>query len=633
MPLITVSNLRKYFGPEPVLDGASFEIRSGQRVGIVGPNGAGKTTLLRILTGELEADAGEVRWRPNVRIGYLKQRSDFTDQRSVWDVAEEGLSELRQMVKRSEELAQRIAVANDEAEQSRLSRQFDQLQHRLQEMDAYNTDHRIERVLHGLGFVDEQFRQPANQLSGGQQSRVLLAQLLLSDPDILLLDEPSNHLDLEATQWLEEFLASSRQAIVVVSHDRFFLDKVTNRTLELFHGTIDDYKGNFSAYWRQKQERLEVQRRTFEKQQEEIAKLKDFVRRHHHGQKHAQAKDRERKLERIELVRVPREIRAAPMRFPPASRSGDIVVRAESVSKSFDRPLFQELTFDILRGERWGILGGNGTGKTTLLKCVLGIEPCDDGNVALGSGVKPGYFDQQLTSVDANEQVVDAVRPSHKEMHEPERRDLLARFGITGDQVFDMVSTLSGGERNKVALARLAAEDANLLVLDEPTNHLDLWARDALECAMNRFDGTLLMVSHDRYLLNRVVDHLLVVEKDRFRVVEGNYDTYLNLVDSGLAGDVAEDAAPTEDSATNNPKRNRDKPAKRKRRFPYRKVAEIESDIFAQETKIDELHQQLADPDTLRDGERVKTIQAEVVAAQHQLKHLYEHWEEASELN
>jgi ATP-binding cassette subfamily F protein 3 len=268
-----------------------------------------------------------------------------------------------------------------------------------------------------------------------------------------------------------------------------------------------------------------------------------------------------------------------------------------------------------------------------LLKCILGVEPLDQGNITLGTGVKPGYFDQQLTSVDANDQVVDAIRPTHKELHEPQRRDLLARFGITGDQVFDNVGTLSGGERNRAALARLAAEEANFLVLDEPTNHLDLWARDALESAMNAFDGTILMVSHDRYLLNRVVDHLLVVEQDRFRVVDGNYDTYLLLVERGLAGGAVASVAAAESLPAGKSKRNRDKPTKRKRRFSYRKVDEIEADIFQQETLIASLHEQLSDPDVLRDGDRVKAVQVELSGCQDRLQQLYEHWEEASELN
>jgi ATP-binding cassette subfamily F protein 3 len=462
----------------------------------------------------------------------------------------------------------------------------------------------------------------------------------------MLLDEPSNHLDIDATCWLEDFLIQSRLAAIVVSHDRYFLDKVTRRTFELFHGTVDSYAGNFSAYWRQKAERLQVQRRTYEKQQMEIAKLQDFVRRNAYGQKHAQAEDRRKKLERIEPVPLPREIQSAPMGFPPADRSGDIVIRVQRLAKGFDPagpPLFADLTFDILRGERWGILGPNGCGKTTLLRCLLGECEPDSGQAALGTGVRVGYFDQHLDCLAPEAEVVDAIRPSGKEFLEQQRRDVLARFGLTGDIAFQRVRSLSGGERNRAALARLAAADANLLILDEPTNHLDLWARDRLEHSLRDFDGTVLLISHDRYFLNQVVDHMLVAEGGGFRVVEGNYDTYLHLVGQGLAGATANDP----DAASGKPAsggRSTARPGelesekaaeggKRKRRFPYRKVADIENDIFDRETRVEELHDLLASPEVLRDGEKVKASQAELARLKRELTELYEHWEEASEMN
>src|SRR5262245_47792136 len=364
----------------------------------------------------------------------------------------------------------------------------------------------------------------------------------------MLLDEPSNHLDIDATQWLEEFLIESDQAILVVSHDRYFLDRVTNRTLELYQGTTDSYPGNFTQYKRLKGERLEVQRRTYEKQVEEIARIEDFIRKNHYGVLATQAEDRRKKLERIDRVPPPREIAAPPMGFPAASRTGDIVLRAEHVTKGFipGQPLFKDLTFDILRGEKWGVLGPNGSGKTTLLKCLLGQHQLDEGRVILGTGVKVGYFDQMLSGIDLDQQAIDAVRPSHKEFIEQQRRDLLARFGVVGDMVFQKVSSFSGGERNRTALAKLSASDANFLILDEPTNHLDLWARGALEAALKEFVGSVLFVSHDRYLLNQVASKLLIVEPGRshtdgglrFRVIDGKYDTYQHFVKQGLALDA-----------------------------------------------------------------------------------------------
>ncbi|MBX3411984.1 MAG: ABC-F family ATP-binding cassette domain-containing protein [Pirellulales bacterium] len=637
--------MTKHFGPEPVLAGVSCEIRPGDRVGLVGPNGAGKSTLLRIVTGQEQADSGDVELHPSASLAYLEQHPEFLPGQTLWDVARDALSVWIAMAHEAEEVAHRLAAATDDAEHRRLAQQFDRLQHELHRHDAYNLDHRIERVLDGLGFSSDSYQQPVDQLSGGQQNRLLLARLLLSGADLLLLDEPSNHLDVEATQWLEGYLAECEQAILLVSHDRYFLDRVTNRTFELYDGTVDCYTGNFSAYWRQKAERVEVERRTYERQQEFIGKTEDFIRRNLSGQKHTQAEDRKKKLERVELVAPPRMIVAPPMGFPPASRTGDVVVRVEHLSKAYDRPLFDDLSFDILRGERWGILGPNGSGKTTLLRCLVGEVKPEDGRVILGTGVKLGYFDQRLIGLDPEMEVVDAIRPHGKEFVLQQRRDLLARFGLTGDQALQKVGSLSGGERNRASLARLAAADANLLVLDEPTNHLDLWARDALERSLSAFEGSVLLVSHDRYFLNRVVDHLLVVEPHRFRVIEGNYDTYLALVRSAATSDAAagvtgkgrDTDAPSKskDSADGNKSATRDKSkgTKPKRKFPYRKVEDLEAEIMQHETAIEEIHASLAKPEVLRDGDKVRQLNRELDEHQAVLPNLYAHWEEATELN
>lgn len=635
MILLTVSNVSKHYGPEPVLRNVAFDVRAGEKVSLVGPNGAGKTTLLKILTKMEEPDTGVIDLVAGAKMGFLQQHPDFAPGQTVWGEAEDALAELKALPTKAEQLANRLAAANSDEERKSLGDQFDRLQHEIQVRGAYETDRQIDQVLSGIGFTKEQQQQPVAQLSGGQQNRLLLARLLLESPDIMLLDEPSNHLDIEATEWLEAYLQEARQAVIVVSHDRYFLDRVSDRTLELFHGSIDSYPGNFSAYRTQKEERVEVQRRTYEKQQIEIAKLEEFVRKHHHGQKHAQAEDRRKKLERIVPVEPPRDIKTAPMGFPPASRTGDIVMRVEGVAKSYDMPLFSNLTFDILRGEKWGIVGPNGTGKTTLLKCLLGSVEPDAGETKVGAGVKIGYFDQQLALLDLQAEAVDAIRPDHKEFLEPQRRDLLARFGVTGDMVFQPVSSLSGGERNRVALAKLAASDANFLILDEPTNHLDLWARDALESSLTRFDGTVLFVSHDRYFLNQVATRVLVVERDRFRVIEGNYDTYKTLTRGGLTGGEMrrEDQTADKKKTPKAIEKPKDSTAKRKRKFPYRKVADIEADIVDAESLIASIHTQLTDPSVLRDGDQVKSLTADLEEAEEKLAELYEHWEEASEMN
>ena len=647
MILFSVQNLVKHFGPEPVLAGVTFDIRPGERVSLVGPNGAGKTTLLRIVAGGEEADSGRVELHSSATFGYLEQQPEFAMGRTVWDEAAAALANVADLARHSEEIAAAIATESDEVERKRLEHRFEHIQHQVEHHDAYNLDYRIERVLAGLGFAKASYQQEVARLSGGQQNRLMLARLLLAEPDLMLLDEPSNHLDIDATQWLENFLVDSDQAILVVSHDRYFLDRVTNRTLELYQGTVESYPGNFTQYKRLKAERLDVQRRTYEKQVEEIAKMEDFIRRYHFGERHQQAEDRRKKLERIERVPPPREIAAPPMGFPEASRTGDIVLRVERLAKGFPgKPLFSDLSFDVLRGEKWGILGPNGCGKTTLLRCLLGELTPDDGRVIFGSGVKRGYFDQLLSDFDPDMPVLDAVRPPHKEFVEQQRRDLLARFGVTGDMVFQRVGSLSGGERNRTALARLSASDANFLLLDEPTNHLDLWARGALERALREFDGSVLFVSHDRYFLNQVATKLLIVEprsdgsgEMRFRVIDGNYDTYQHFVKQGLAREarasvVAETAAakPAPASASGE---SAGKPPKerRKRKFPYRKVAEIEAEIAEREARIESLHQQFGAEEVLRDGARIKELKSELAEHETALPRLYEHWEEATELN
>jgi ATP-binding cassette subfamily F protein 3 len=645
MILLEVDGIRKHFGPDPVLDGVTFEVRPGDRIGLVGPNGCGKTTLLRILAGREDADGGAFRRHDSVRLGYLEQQPKFDRAQTLHDEAKEALADLMALEPEAIAVAEEMAHATDPAERRRLAARFDYLQHELHRLDAYNLDHKIERVLEGLRFRTESFNQPVTSLSGGEQNRLMLAKMLLAEPNLMILDEPSNHLDIEATEWLEDFLLESSSAMILVSHDRYFLDKVTNRTLELYHGTVDLYSGNFSAYWGQKAERLLVQSRTYEKQQIELEKTRDFIRRNHYGQKHAQAEDRRKKLEKMEqeLVAPPRTIAVPPMRFPAASRSGDIVVRAEGLAKSYERPLFRDITLNVGRGQRWGLLGPNGCGKTTLLKCFLGLVAPDDGKVALGQGLELGYFDQQLAGLSDDAQVVDAIRPKKKQFNEQQRRDLLARFGVTGDTALQRVDSLSGGERCRAALARLAAEEANFLVLDEPTNHLDLWARDALEKALVEFDGTVLFVSHDRYFVNQVADHLLIVEPDRVQVIEGNYETFQMF--SGRKTEAASEgessAAPrklsggsvqtqkTIDGDTN----AGGKTPVRKRRFAYRKAEDIEKEIHDRESAIEYFQQQLSLPEILRQGDRVRALKLQLAEEQEAVKMLYEHWEEALELN
>ncbi|MDR0336142.1 MAG: ABC-F family ATP-binding cassette domain-containing protein [Planctomycetaceae bacterium] len=684
--ILTVEHLRKHFSADPVLVDVSFQLRAGDKVGLVGPNGCGKTTLLNILAGREESEKGTINKASGTSIGYLEQRPKISSNQTVLDEAKLALAPLLKMQHEAEILANKLAQTTNQIELIRLSTQYDQIHESLQHHDAYHLDYRIEKILHGVGFADDEFTKPVSALSGGEINRLNLAQLLLEEPDIMLLDEPSNHLDLPATEWLENFLHDTTAAVILVSHDRYFLDRVTNRTLELFHGTVDDYSGNFSKYSTLKEERLTVQTRTYEKYSEDVEKAKEFIRRNHYGMKAAQAEDRRKKLERLleTPASPPRKIETPPMHFNKPSRTGDIVFRCEKLSKGFvqGKPLFQDLTFAIERGQRWAILGPNGCGKTTLLRCLLNEITPDSGQSFHGQGLKIGYFDQQLHVLDDSMQVVDAIRPVNKKIfEEPARRSLLGLFGLTGDQQLQTVASLSGGQRCRAALAKLSAEDANVLILDEPTNHLDLWARAALEKAIRDFEGTVLFISHDRYFVDRVADHLLIIQPNaRFKTLEGNYSTFRYMVSKGLMADpFLTDAYLDRKAAAGvgksmvsaikqNPNRHHKEPLqkeehwknqqrnqqqnqpgkttktipldstqtkkdKKVRKFPFRKIHEIEEEIFARETQIMAWNEDLLRPEIVRDGERTKAIHLEIKAEQEKIATLYEHWEEANELN
>jgi ATP-binding cassette subfamily F protein 3 len=447
----------------------------------------------------------------------------------------------------------------------------------------------------------------------------------------MLLDEPSNHLDIDATRWLEDYLVKQPEAMLIVSHDRYFLDRVVTKVFELSPAGLTSYPGNYQAYWRLRQERYEQQMKNWQAQQEFIAKQEDYIRRVNYGQLHKQAQSRKKTLEKLERVERPVLIETPRMHFSEVRRSGDVVFQVEGLAKAYDRPLFRDLSFTLPRGKRLGILGPNGSGKTTLLRILLGDEEPDAGTVQRGHLVEFGYYDQHLQALPDDQPVMKAVWPDPSpEVGEQRIRDLLGRFGLTGDQVYQQVGALSGGERSRAALARLVVQGVNVLVLDEPTNHLDLWACEALEQALREYEGTVLVVSHDRYFLNRVVDLLIVLGDERPMVIHGNYDTYERMRALQPA------AGPKPAGEAKVPADNRKPPPesrKRKRRFPYRKVEELEAEISAAETQLRDLEERMASPDLYRDGDRVKETTRAFEETKAELQQLYEHWEEAVELN
>jgi ATP-binding cassette, subfamily F, member 3 len=634
MLLLSCSRLCRGFDEGPLFEDLGFELNSGERVGLVGPNGVGKTTLLRLLAGLDRPDDGEVRLHAGARAALLQQQPVFAPGRTLFAEAKSALDELLAAHDDMVHTAEALAKATDKAEHDALAARYDRLNELLRHHDAYNVDHRIEHILDGLGFRPADYDRPVETFSGGQQSRLMLTKLLLSGPDVLLLDEPSNHLDIAATRWLEDYLCKQVEAMLIVSHDRYFLNKVVTKVFELSPGGIASYPGNYQAYWRLRQERYEQQLKTYAAQQEYIAKQEEYIRRVHYGQLHKQAQSRQKALDKLDRVDRPTMIDTPHMHFGAVRRSGDVVLQVDDLSKAYDRPLFQNLSFSLQRGQRLGILGPNGSGKTTLLRVLLGEEAADSGQVQRGHLVEFGYYDQQLTTLPDDKPVIRAVWPHEDaDANEQGMRNLLARFGLVGDQIYQRVGDLSGGERSRATLARLVALGVNVLVLDEPTNHLDLWACEALEQALLDFEGTTLVVSHDRYFLNRVVDLLLVLEGDgRVQVIHGNYDTYerMQALQDEAPAAPKKPAAPAPETPADGAAPARQK---RKRRFPYRKVEELEADIAVEETELHELERLLASPDLYRDGDKVRATTQAFENTKARLHQLYEHWEEAVELN
>ncbi|GIW78639.1 MAG: ABC transporter [Gemmatales bacterium] len=604
MLLLSCKGLSRGFDDGPLFENIAFEIYAGDRIGLVGPNGVGKSTLLRLLAGLDQPDDGEVQYHAGARVALLEQQPRWQPGRTLFDEAKTALHDLLVAQHELVQTAEALAKVENESERKSLAARYDRLNEWLRHHDAYNIDHRVESVLAGLGFGREDFDRPVETFSGGQQSRLMLAKLLLAAPDVLLLDEPSNHLDIDATRWLEDYLSKQSEAMLIVSHDRLFLDKVVTKIFELYARRLTVYTGNYQAYWRQREERYQLELKTWEAQQDYIEKQEEYIRRVHYGQLHKQAQSRRKALERLERVDKPVKITSPRMHFGDVKPTSETVLQVTDLTKSFDRPLFRDLSFTLPRGKRLGIMGPNGSGKTTLLRILMGHEQPDSGTVEVGFHVQFGYCDQNLAILPPDESVIRAVWPDpDPSLDEQKMRDVLARFGLVGDQIHQLVGELSGGERSRAALARLVVSGANVLVLDEPTNHLDLWACDALEEALLEFTGTVIVVSHDRFFLNRVVDMMIVLDDLRPSVIHGNYDTYVRMTEAKKAAGESNKGKPDTESksappaASNNPKR-------RKRRFPYRKVEDLEAEIAQTEAQVRELEALLASPELYRQGKQ-----------------------------
>ncbi|HKX16992.1 MAG TPA: ABC-F family ATP-binding cassette domain-containing protein, partial [bacterium] len=530
MPLVSAVNLTKSYAGVAVLVGASCAIEPGQKVGLVGRNGAGKTTLLRIIAGLESPDDGQVAFAPGAAAGYLPQLPEVDESRTLWEEAASAFAATRSAERRMQEAEHRLAlpeVHGDAAALAGALEEYGRLRETFERGGGFTYEAEIRRTLAGLGFREEQWDRPLASMSGGQRARGALARLLLTAPDLLLLDEPTNHLDLDALEWLQTFLQGFRGAVLVVSHDRYLLDAVTARTFELDAGRVEDYPGAYTAYVAEREARRTRQQELFERQREEIAALEEYIRRNRAGQKSRQAKSREKRLEKMVRLEAPRVVRGPAFRLDAPRRGPQVVVRLRNLGKCYgDTAVLFGVSLEIRRGEKVGVIGPNGAGKTTLLRIIAGLEPPTAGLAKLGPGVRVGYFAQHAEGTLAPEQTVLDTVLGDRAMSPEQVRRVLGRFLFSGETVYKRVGDLSGGERRRVALARLVLDRPDLLLLDEPTTHFDLPSLDALEQALAGFEGAMLLASHDRYLLDHVARRLLIVDAGSVRDVAGPYHAY-----------------------------------------------------------------------------------------------------------
>jgi ATP-binding cassette, subfamily F, member 3 len=534
MPIVSVIQLGKSFGAERIFAGVNFQINANDRIGLVGPNGAGKSTLLTILAGREEADEGRVAVARGTRVGYLSQVTDFQPAHTLREEMLTVFAQTRAWEADLNELALQLArpaAQEDAREHERLLQRYADLQQRFEHAGGYTYENRVEQVLDGLGFTREQQASPVMHLSGGQQTRAALGKLLLQEPDLLLLDEPTNHLDLAALEWLETYLAAWKGAMVVVAHDRYFLDKIVSRTVEIAFGRIEEYPGNYTTYLHLREERMERRLREYESQQAHIAHTEEFIRRYKAGQRSREARGRQKLLDRLARVERPQDFPEMQFEFSHVIDSGMVVLATQKLSVGYVGPareraeLARVADLELLRGDRVGLLGPNGAGKTTLLRTIIGELPPLAGQARLGHNVRVGYYSQAHADLSAGRSVLDEIRQAST-LSEEGARTFLGRFLFSGDDVFKLVETLSGGERSRVALAKLTLQGSNLLMLDEPTNHLDLQSRQFLEEVLADYEGTLLFVSHDRYFIDRLASKVWVIEDGVLIPYMGNYSEY-----------------------------------------------------------------------------------------------------------
>jgi len=633
--LLQASGITKHYGTTPVLNGVSIQINERDRIGLVGVNGAGKSTLLRILAGELAADQGSVSRPRELKIGYLSQNGSFAGHLTLHQAMTDAFGPLVEKEQELRELERRMADPAEQKDASRYEALLTLYANRSDEFrDAggFEMNNRIRSVLHGMGFGDFPPETTVDSLSGGQRTRLALARLLVAQPELLLLDEPTNHLDIATLTWLEQYLRTYAGAMVIVSHDRYFLDATVTSIVEIERHAATRYTGNYSRYMDLKAAAFAQNMKLYEQQRKEIARMEEFIQRNiARATTTRRAQSRRNALERIERLEKPGTLKQASFSFTTERRTGkDVLQVSEVAAAPADEldPLFRGVSFEVRRGERIAILGPNGIGKTTLLRALVGAVAPRAGTVRWGAGVKLGYYDQEQRDLNPANTVLEEVWSEYPLIPEAEIRTVLGNFLFSGDDVKKTVGSLSGGEKARVALSKLMLRKANVLVLDEPTNHLDLWSREVLEAALEEYEGTLLFVSHDRYFLNRLADRIVELAPDGARHFLGNYDDMLakkremEQWEAPPAGSSAQApaSAPAQDYEA-------EKQAKREERARQRKKEQAEADIERLEEEIAALEAEMATEEVFTDYVKLREKQAEVDARKQQLDEAYARWE------
>lgn len=642
--ILSCQNISKAFVENQVLKNVSFHIEDHEKAAIVGINGAGKTTLLRIIVGEMTPDDGQVVLAKDKTLGYLAQNSTVDTSHTIYEELLSVKADLLRLEEKIRECENNMKHADGDALED-LMKQYTSLTHAFETGGGYLYRSELVGVLKGLGFTEDEFSKPVATLSGGQKTRVALGRLLLQNPDLIILDEPTNHLDMNSIAWLETYLLNYKGAVLIVSHDRYFLDRIAGKVIEIDQSKATTFMGNYSDY-AVKKEQLRVaawnaymnQQRDIKHQEEVIEKLKSFNR----EKSIKRAESREKMLDKIEVIEKPSEVRTdMKLTLTPRILSGNDVLTVEHLSKSFDsHKLFTDVNFEIKRGEHVAIIGDNGSGKTTLLKILNGLVPADQGTFRLGSNVEIGYYDQEHHVLHSEKTLFEEISDDYPYLNNTQIRNVLAAFLFTGEDVFKRISDLSGGERGRVSLAKLVLSNANFLILDEPTNHLDIMSKEILEDALNGYEGTILYVSHDRYFINRTAHRILDLTEGQFISYVGNYDYYLEKHDTVMAAieanapqnadaDSAVAAKAAESEVKLDWKAQKEEQARlRKKENDLKKCEEKIAEL---EARISEIDTEMSDPAIGTQVAKLQELTKEQAACQEQLEKLYEQWEELAE--